>query len=36
MKDGSGNPLWNKVEKRLQQTAIPEVFTEGHAQKTKL
>ncbi len=35
MRDGSGNPLWNEVEQRLQRTARPEVFTKGHAQIKK-
>ncbi len=35
MRDGSGNPLWNEVEQRLQRTARPEVFTKGHAQINK-
>ena len=32
-RDGSGNPLRNKVAQRLKSTARPEVFMEGHALK---
>ena len=44
-RNGSGNPLWNEVEQRLQRTARPEfstngvvsqnVVNEGRAQKNK-